>query len=484
MPSIKNRYGFRLFSGTKLVREHMLTINPQDLDHTEPVKVTVVETFGGAYADDYGRAASQQMTISGHTGYRGREGFISGADEFKQLREKIFRQRDIAGAIMVFDNYVDNEHYIVSMTQFSMKKSATRPLHYNYVIQMTTLGKYENKLFPFVDNVSKYFQNIRQTITDIASGIRNTALNIESAITETEQALAGPIYAALDTSLALADTMIALKNLSEFPFALASDVVTIWDTIGKEWDNINRFSKPNYTIINGAKKMKFYITDAEETAKAYADNYITPDNITKQTHTMSADEDIQTIAANRLGDFSRWQEILALNNLTVDDLVPGITLLLPIEDADNLSTMEPEPMTLVSFNQRPKNPAVKTMTESQMQEFMLGSDLNRVIQADGNGNLAVISGMDNMVQILEDKLEVYTGEMLAHPEFGTILPEIIGSPMIQEQSNKLSLEIQRMLLMDERVKSVDNVKASTDGQIIEWSADATIKGNIVQLTSP
>ncbi|MFM0165774.1 hypothetical protein PQR39_35760, partial [Paraburkholderia sediminicola] len=65
-----------------------LNIRPEELTRTEMSRVSVQQTLGGAFADDFG-AGLTQINISGNTGWRGFNG-IDGMTFFKQLRDASF----------------------------------------------------------------------------------------------------------------------------------------------------------------------------------------------------------------------------------------------------------------------------------------------------------------------------------------------------------------------------------------------------------
>src|ERR1019366_2426807 len=65
-----------------------LNIRPEELTRTDVSRVTVQQTLGGAWADDFGPGLAQ-INISGHTGWRGnRSG--DGAALFTALKANVF----------------------------------------------------------------------------------------------------------------------------------------------------------------------------------------------------------------------------------------------------------------------------------------------------------------------------------------------------------------------------------------------------------
>lgn len=129
-----------------------LYVRPEDLTHQQPSRVNVVQTLGGgAWADSFGPGVST-ITISGHTGWRrgiGQE--RDGEERFLQLRSTVFdewhlrRQRAVAASAdpsqvkLIFSDALDSIVATVAPMQFVLRRSRSRPLLFQYQIQMAVL---------------------------------------------------------------------------------------------------------------------------------------------------------------------------------------------------------------------------------------------------------------------------------------------------------------------------------------------------------
>lgn len=132
-----------------------LPIRPEELTRTEPARATVHQTIGRnttGWVDHFGKGLPT-ITISGTTGWHynpsvGRDGFQS----FEALNDLVvhrfpkFKQdaidsgRDPAGVKLLFVDLLDNFTYPVTMQNFTLRRSKSRPLLFQYNIAMQALS--------------------------------------------------------------------------------------------------------------------------------------------------------------------------------------------------------------------------------------------------------------------------------------------------------------------------------------------------------
>lgn len=132
---------------------YTFNIRPEELQYEEPTRTNIVQTMGGAFVDDFGLGI-KQVTIQGHTGWRGRSaaGGPDGAAFFRGLHEDVFlafyRQRRAAvdagrdpGTIFcVFTDALHDVSASVLPTAFQLRRNKSRPLLHQYKISMVILG--------------------------------------------------------------------------------------------------------------------------------------------------------------------------------------------------------------------------------------------------------------------------------------------------------------------------------------------------------
>lgn len=125
-------------------------IRPEDLARQEVGLTTPVNTFGGAYIEDFGQGLST-IQISGNTGWRG-GATEDGMAAFKTLRDLVWVKwhADRVAAVeagrhpdtvkLIFSDALDDIVSVVVPGSFSLKRSKSRPLLMMYQISMTVLS--------------------------------------------------------------------------------------------------------------------------------------------------------------------------------------------------------------------------------------------------------------------------------------------------------------------------------------------------------
>lgn len=127
--------------------EYTLFVNPEEFSQTEANRVTVTQTKGGAYVDEFG-SGLPTISMKGTTGFKmGTSDPTLGYKRFKMLRDKM---RTIMDGVqpgqdistdkeLVFHNYTDGEHWVVVPKVFTLLRSVSRPLLYLYDIQLVCI---------------------------------------------------------------------------------------------------------------------------------------------------------------------------------------------------------------------------------------------------------------------------------------------------------------------------------------------------------
>lgn len=140
------RMMFKLSTG----EEFFFALNPQEYTAITPARVNIVQTKGGVFADNFGVGITA-INIKGIT----KNNFVSdnmgnvrhtALDTFKELRDKVvlnYFSGQIPGhppnKTMEFYNFTDEDYYEVIPMQFSLTRSATKPLFYNYEINLVVV---------------------------------------------------------------------------------------------------------------------------------------------------------------------------------------------------------------------------------------------------------------------------------------------------------------------------------------------------------
>ncbi len=90
---------------------------------------------------------------------------------------------------------------------------------------------------------------------------------------------------------------------------------------------------------------------------------------------------------------------------------------------------------------------------------LFDSDLSTTERA-GRNDLAVVSGVDNLVQALNHRFMIFKGGLrqLGHPVYGSKLDELIGRPNDETTRNLVRLYTLEVLRQEPRIKEIMDVK--------------------------
>lgn len=128
-----------------------LYVRPEDLTRDDPSRVTINQTLGGAWGDSFGPGVPT-ITIAGHTGWRRGQDDEDGESRFSDLRDRVFDQwhqrraaaiqagRDPSSVQLIYSDVLDNMAVVVAPIRFVLKRSRSRPLLFQYQIQMAVLS--------------------------------------------------------------------------------------------------------------------------------------------------------------------------------------------------------------------------------------------------------------------------------------------------------------------------------------------------------
>lgn len=175
------------------------------------------------------------------------------------------------------------------------------------------------------------------------------------------------------------------------------------------------------------------------------------------------------IAARELGDANRWPELVWINDLRSPYIVDYIE-----QKVDG--TLAPGDTILVPAPTGPIN-------SRSVNEAVFATDLDctndRQLSLE-NGDLKLLSGTANLKQQLEAKLNVPRGRLRRHKDFGCLIPSIKGK-VVGPVAVQLSSEYAKSAVTsDYRVQKVENITATTSGDVIFVSGKATaISGDSV-----
>lgn len=182
------------------------------------------------------------------------------------------------------------------------------------------------------------------------------------------------------------------------------------------------------------------------------------------THTIAKPETLQDIAAQKLGDVTRWVELKDLNDLVYPYIVGT--------DAEK----EANPEHLMTWGDVLKLPTINPINAYDLNYYAdrraeegydasFGMDMAVDFLPNGSSDnfaylpgqqhpwsdIGVVKGIANLKQSLELRLMTRKGSNLYHPNYGSYLLDMIGEKLNEDLVARIRIEIVRTVKTDRRV---------------------------------
>lgn len=500
-----------------------LVLPPTAYTIKEGQRVSITKTFGNAFVDDYG-ADNIEITLKGISGTahvfptfktRGSSGDFSdvtllssdaaaqdsavggytGRDAFYIFRDKIMRykgkNRWAKRELRVYD-LADEQAYKCILIDFTLDRNSDQPLRYPFTINLFVYQKLDElkpklkviniaedpiSALNQVDEVLGVAERLYQGLTEIIGNI--SLMNAQSLelrsrynrfLTQTTQILTSP----LDAAKTLVD--IAFSTIG-----LAYDTYRAGKYTRERYMNLSELLKE--TVNKGLKIYGFQISQGWQTTKTInidGDGGIAvpvdaSESVSRNVdsweyeysglsiYTIHGDDTLQRIAQNELGDVDLWPYIAAVNSGIVsnDDLVPGEDLYIPVQ-------IEPEE----GVNKEQFIMTEDTIRDPYGSDIKIDSDGNIIIQE--SNDVALISGIGNVRQAIDLRLNTAIGSMLKQTAYGiTAQAGFAGTTMAIRY---LKLAIRSTVIQDPRVASVNNMIVTLGSDTLNISMNIGIVG--------
>jgi len=509
----------------KIDESFTLILPPQSYTIKEPQRVSITKTFGNAFVDDYG-PDNIQITLKGISGTahafptfntkgnqqefsdvslvvsdaervgRTQKTGYTGRDAFYIFRKSIIRYKDKANwekkELRVYD-LADEQAYKCVLLDFTVDRSSEMPINrYPFTISLFVYQRLD-KLTPLLSPI----QISKEPIS---------ALNQADSLLDKVEQLYRGLEGIIDkVSLLKARSLELRTRYNQFltrttriitsPLDIAKSFVDIaFTALGTAYDTFRagKYTRERYmgaselirgTMNEGLKIYGFQISegwqvsktvtiegdagiDAPEDVAGAVARSITPQNYEYSglnVYTVKGDDSLQRIAQNELGNEGLWPYIAAVNsNITSNnDLVPGDEIFLPIQ-------LEPSEGT---------NKEQFILTEDVARD-PYGSDIrvddigNLVIQE--NSDLALISGIENVKQAIDLRLNTAIGSLIKQSAYGiTAQAGFAGTTMAIRY---LKLAIRATLIQDPRIQSIDNMIVSIGADTLHIGMNIKLVG--------
>lgn len=222
-----------------------LLIRPEELTRSDPSRLAVQQTLGGAWADNFG-AGVPMINISGHTGWRRDTNGDDGGERFLNLKDQVFDQwhakraaaiaagTDPNNVRLFFSDALDNFTAVCAPLNFTLRRSRSRPLLCMYQITLVVLEDEPGVELDPGDNELEFgslqqaglasmdfsLNSITGAIGSIAGAIRNAQglINanllgpLKSFMNQTAQ-LFGQVRAAISAGSGIAGSLISMARM-------------------------------------------------------------------------------------------------------------------------------------------------------------------------------------------------------------------------------------------------------------------------------
>ena len=186
-----------------------------------------------------------------------------------------------------------------------------------------------------------------------------------------------------------------------------------------------------------------------------------------KTHEVAYGDTLEYISQEYYGTPIRWYEIVEFNNLeypyivytdeekkiNVEGLVTlGDILRIPdtTGEIDPNSLTKEEKLDIIGVVM---GKDISTITNPNYYESF-GNSTEIMDFGSSRGDLATVTGAENVKQAIINRLLTPIGSLLLHPEYGSTLHSIIGTPIIDGTPLVIDDEITKTILKDSRVANV------------------------------
>ena len=169
---------------------------------------------------------------------------------------------------------------------------------------------------------------------------------------------------------------------------------------------------------------------------------------------------LQEIAARELKDATRWVDLANINRL----LPPYITG--DTAQAGARVKLYGELLQVPAVTQQ--SPSRSTDIEAVYETDVELRD--GFIDVNEAGDLATVSGWDNLKQAIDGRLETETGELLFHPEYGCRARTLIGMGSTPVTGQLCAQYVRASLRADPRISDIDSTTAEVDGDTLRVEA--------------
>jgi len=503
-----------------VVESFTLLMPPNSLTIKEPQRTAITKTFGNAFVDEYG-ADNIQITLKAISGtthvfptysnavvsaFTDVAAAVSGADKassnrvgftgrnaFYEFRDKIMRYKDKKDwdkkELRVYD-LADEQAYKCVLLDFTLDRNADNPLRYPFTISLFVYEKLD-KLRVKKGRVVNISKDPISALDD-ADGFLDTLLNVYQDV----QGILNSVALLKAKSLELRTRYNRFLNQTTrvltAPLDISKNMIdigmiatgTLFDTYRAGKITFERYANAQElfreTIIQALKTYGFQISvgwqqsntvEIEEDAGVDVSGDTVERSVSLasyeysglKVYTVKGDDTLQRIALNELGDENLWPYIASVNAgiTSNEDLTPGEEIFLPVQVDPGDGVNKEQFILTEDFTRDPYGTDIRI-------------DANGDIVIQENSDVALISGIENIQQAIDLRLNTMAGSMIKQSAFGiTAQAGIAGTELAIKY---LKTAIRNSLTQDPRIESVENMIVSLDSDVLNISMNINVIG--------
>lgn len=177
-------------------------------------------------------------------------------------------------------------------------------------------------------------------------------------------------------------------------------------------------------------------------------------------------ETLRTLAARELNTAARWYELAELNDLRM----PYITETFAEADRIPGTAIWGDTILVPWFGnaERVKSPPAVFGTDVKVRNGKLAADA---------GDLALVSGADNAVQALGNRIKTMRGELTYHPYYGSLVSLALGLPNGPFSNIMATSWVQEAIKEEPRISSIDRLWAEATSDVVNIGVQVTMVGD-------
>lgn len=169
----------------------------------------------------------------------------------------------------------------------------------------------------------------------------------------------------------------------------------------------------------------------------------------------------QRMAVRELRDFSRWVDIVSINNLLPPYFTGNLAEASSRVLAYGASVLVPDVGTQLV------TPSADPTRTFGVDCLLANGDLT-----DESGDFAVVAGYPNLSQALRLRLETDPGQLLLHPEYGCGVRQLLGRGGTATNVSLASSLVRRAVTAEPRISEARNVTARLSGDSVRVTGTA------------